>query len=291
MTKLSFTTLNDAADPTFNQLLGINNEGVIAGYFGSGTPPTTHPNKGYTLTWPYQQGDYHNENFPGSQQTQVTGLNNRDLTVGFWADANGDNFGFVEHDGHFVNVVDPLAPKPAAGTPSVEQLLGVNDRDQAVGFYVDAQGNSHGFVYEIGQHEFDAVNISGFSNVTATGINNDGDISGFVVNAQGQDEGFVRDEHGKVTLLAGPTGAVSSQALGLNNKGEVVGTYTDAGNKMHGFVYNEHDHSYLTVDDPKGVGTTTVNGINDRNQLVGFYVDSAGNTDGMLVNVAGLHKS
>ena len=28
--------LHDAADPTFNQLLGINNAGVISGYFGSG---------------------------------------------------------------------------------------------------------------------------------------------------------------------------------------------------------------------------------------------------------------
>ena len=35
-------------DPTFNQLLGINNEGTIAGYFGSGAQG--HANKGYTLT-------------------------------------------------------------------------------------------------------------------------------------------------------------------------------------------------------------------------------------------------
>src|SRR5207302_11059160 len=42
----TFKTLNDNADPTFNQLLGINTHGVIAGYFGSGA--TGHPNKGYT---------------------------------------------------------------------------------------------------------------------------------------------------------------------------------------------------------------------------------------------------
>ena len=39
---------------------------------------------------------------------------------------------------------------------------------------------------------------------------------------------------------------------------------------------------YRTVDDPHGIGTTTINGVNDRGQLVGFYVDSAGNTDGFL---------
>src|SRR4051794_31731419 len=40
----SFKTLDDPADPTFNQLLGINDSGVIAGYFGSGD--AGHPNKG-----------------------------------------------------------------------------------------------------------------------------------------------------------------------------------------------------------------------------------------------------
>ena len=39
-TTYTFTTLNDQADPTFNQLLGINSHNVISGYFGSGCPGT-----------------------------------------------------------------------------------------------------------------------------------------------------------------------------------------------------------------------------------------------------------
>ena len=35
-TAYSFRTVDNAADLTFNQLLGISNQGVIAGYFGSG---------------------------------------------------------------------------------------------------------------------------------------------------------------------------------------------------------------------------------------------------------------
>ncbi len=46
-TKYAFNTLNNQADPTFNQLLGINSHNVISGYFGAGTPG--HPNKGYLL--------------------------------------------------------------------------------------------------------------------------------------------------------------------------------------------------------------------------------------------------
>src|SRR4051812_2450951 len=144
----NFKTLNDAADPTFNQLLGINNNGKIAGYFGSGDVAHGHPNKGYTLTPPYGQNTYQNENFPNSVQTQVTGINNNDRTVGFWVDAAGNNFGFVDHDGKFTNVVDPAGNGKAAGGTTFEQLLGVNDKNDAVGFWNDANGNSHGFTYD-----------------------------------------------------------------------------------------------------------------------------------------------
>ena len=65
-----FTTLDDQADPTFNQLLGINGKGLVVGYFGSGEDG--HPNQGYQLTSPYSQANYHSENFPGAVQTQVT---------------------------------------------------------------------------------------------------------------------------------------------------------------------------------------------------------------------------
>src|SRR5580704_789743 len=67
----NFQDIIDTADPTFNQELGINNGGLIAGYFGSGA--AVHPNKGYTVPSPYTS--FTNENFPGSVQTQVTGLN------------------------------------------------------------------------------------------------------------------------------------------------------------------------------------------------------------------------
>src|SRR5260370_5683609 len=119
-----FQDITNADDPTFNQELGINNAGVIAGYFGSGA--AGHPNKSYTVVRPYNtQLDFTNENFPGSVQTQVIGINNRDglgfdrvfrgTTVGFWSNMNNanmvnNNFGFVNiggQDGRFINVNNP----------------------------------------------------------------------------------------------------------------------------------------------------------------------------------------
>ncbi len=78
-----FVEIGSHNDRTFNQLLGINNNGRIAGYFGSGA--VNHPNKGYTINAPYAQGDFRSENFPGSVQTQVTGLNDGGVQVGFYA--------------------------------------------------------------------------------------------------------------------------------------------------------------------------------------------------------------
>ena len=60
-TSYSFRTHDNAHDLTFNQLLGVNNHGLIAGYFGSGAQG--HPNKGYLLFPPYSsQRNYRNEN-------------------------------------------------------------------------------------------------------------------------------------------------------------------------------------------------------------------------------------
>jgi hypothetical protein len=291
----SITTLDDQADPTFNQLLGINNEGTIAGYFGSGLPG--HPNKGYTLTPPYGQGNYHNENFLGSVQTQVTGINNNGVTVGFWADANNannanNNFGFYQKNGSLFDVVDPMGQGKAANGMTVEQLLGVNDKDKAVGFWTDANGNNHGFTYDIGSKSFNEDNIAGFASTETTAINNEGHIAGFVA-ANGNDVSFIQKGN-QLEWLNGPKGAVSTQAFGINNADQVVGSYTDATGAMHGFLFDEKSKTYATIDDPNGVkgptGMTVLNGINDKGQVAGFYLDAAGNTDGMLVQVSVHHS-
>ena len=145
-TSYSFQTLDNANDLTFNQLLGINDEGVIAGYFGSGA--AGHPNKGYLLA--PRHGTYLNENVPGSVQTQVTGLNNEGVTVGFWSSSDNGagqdaNVGWVDVDGHFRTIDFPLV----SSSPAIDQDLGVNDEGVVVGFYNDANGNSHGYEYDI----------------------------------------------------------------------------------------------------------------------------------------------
>ncbi|MGA2929015.1 MAG: hypothetical protein ABSG43_24110 [Solirubrobacteraceae bacterium] len=281
-----FQTLDNGQDPTFNQLLGINQQGVIAGYYGSGAQG--HPNKGYKLLAPYRHGRYVSENFPGSAQTQVTGLNDRGVIVGFWSDSDNAsqlnaNFGFYKLGGSFHTV---NFPSGASSSPPVNQLLGVNNSDIAVGFYNDAAGASHGYTYNIKRNRFHPVTIAGATSVTAAAINNRGDIAGFDSTGSGI-LGFLRRAGGSLTTLAYP-GATLTEALGVNDLDEVVGYYETAGSlaPMHGFTWTPRN-GFETVNDPKGIDTTTVNGVNDRGQLVGFYVDSTGNTDGMLATPGG----
>jgi probable HAF family extracellular repeat protein len=277
-TTYTFTTLDNQADPTFNQLLGINSHNVIAGYFGSGA--AGHPNKGYLLNPPYGQANYVNENFPGSAQTQVTGLNNLGDTSGFWVTANGTNHGFVEWNGVFASYNDPKTPHMKG---SVNQLLGIDNAGVAVGFYNDAKGHSH--AYEVNQATgvFTAIKVPGAVSAAATGINNLGDIVGFATDASGTTSSWLM-HNGQLTAYQFP-GGTNTQAFGVNTKDQIVGSYLDGAGVQHGFVLSKPfgpvSH-WQTIDDPNGIGSTVVNGINTAGDLVGFYTDAAGNTHGML---------
>jgi len=278
----SFRTLNNDNDPTFNQLLGINDSGVIAGYFGSGAQ--NHPNKGYTLLPGYHQSDYRNQNYPHSKQTQVTGLNNNGIEVGFYSTMNtasgsNNNFGYYFNGKHFHKVNFPTS-NPAS--PPVDQLLGVNDENIAVGFYVDSQGNSHGYLYDINTHTYKSWNphVSGEVSVTPTGINDADSVTGFYSNAKGDTRGFlIRKSAPRLFVLSFP-GADATMPFGVNKFGEVVGVYT-MGSKNIGFTWTRNQ-GFRSVRDPLGPNQTFVNGINSAGDLVGFYTAADGNTDGFL---------
>jgi len=270
-----FQTLNDAKDPTFNQLLGIDHTGKIVGYYGSGT--AGHPNNAYLLLPPHGQNDYVAENFPGAAQTQAVALNNRHDLAGFYVDGAGNNFGFIKWDGQFTSYRDP---KTGSGT--VNQILGLNDSGIAVGFYTDGAGLNHAFALNRKGPQFVELTPPGGNNATASGINDQGDVTGYLTSASGAVVSFLY-RNGKYYEFSFPN-ATSTTAYGINRSDEIAGSYIDAGGATHGFTLSDPlgKPSFATIDDPRGVGTTVVNGINTTGELVGFYVDAAGNTDGFL---------
>jgi PEP-CTERM motif len=280
-----FHTLNDPADPPFNgvtftNLLGINNSGLIAGFYGSGQ--AGDPNKGFLLTLP---STFVAGNFPGSAQTQLTGLNNTGVVTGYLYKTNNgvpvDNqFGFYETGGNFVQVNNPKTPtNPPAGVLIENQLIGVNDHNIAVGFYNDASGNSHGYTYTISTGAFSPdINDPNAVSTVAAAINNSGEIAGFYTDAGGVIHGFL-DNNGQFTTVD-PPGSTETELLGLNDQGIAVG-FDMVGGVMQGLVFNSVLDMFTTLD-PNGSEGTTLNGINDLGDIVGFFVDGASNTDGLL---------
>jgi hypothetical protein len=278
-----FADVVNPADPTFNQLLGINSHNVIAGYFGAGG--SVHPNKGYLVDPPTPPGTFVNENFPGSAQTQVTGIDNKGNTCGFWVTAGGTSHGFVEWNGVFASYNDPKTPQMKGST---NQLLGINNNGVAVGFHTDAAGNNHAYQVNQATGVFSAIKIPGDVSTQATGINNLGDIVGIGTDANNVTTSWLL-HNGQLTTFQFPHGGSNTQALGINDHDEIVGSYDDASGVMHGFTLKSPlgpvSH-WQTIDDFSThtmPGTTVVNGVNDAGDLVGFYTDTAGNVTGMLV--------
>ena len=160
----SFRTIDNPADPTFNQLLGINDRGRIVGYFGSGAD-AAHPNQGYRVKPSSDQPRFRAENVPNSVQTQVVGINDDGTTVGFFVDHAGANIGFVARGGHFTSVANPAT----ASAAPFDQLLGINRHGIAVGFYNDADGAAHGYTYDTRAGTFTPVVLSELNDVSGGG--------------------------------------------------------------------------------------------------------------------------
>jgi hypothetical protein len=252
-TTYTFTEVNFSGD-TFTQLLGINKNGTIAGYHGSGAD-AQHPNKGFTLTLP---NTFTAMNYPSSAQTQVIGINDTNGTAGFYVDTKGVTHGFYQVSGTYRSQDFP--------STTFNQFLGWNNNQQAAGYSQDSAGNFHPYVWNKST-PYESILIPGAVSAQATNINNVGSISGFYIDSTGTNHGFLF-YNGLFTRLTYP-GATFTQALGVNDTNEVVGTYTDTSNLTHGFTWKAG--VFQSIDDPNGIGSTVVNGVNNAGTLVGFW--------------------
>jgi hypothetical protein len=262
----------NAADPAFNQLLGINDRGVVVGYRGSGAD-AQHPNRGYVVRPPYRQHDITDLKVPGAVQSQDVAINQAGAQAGFSIGADGATSGFVLAGDTLRTVHNPLG----TAHPAVDQLLGINDQGVAAGFYNDAKGHSHGYLYNACNRSFRPVTLPvKADSVQATGVNDHGVVSGFYTSGK-TTRGFVLD-HGKINSL-GFGNDTNTQVLGLDNAGDLVGSYVDGSKRTRGFVWS-HNH-LRTITVPHSTGTV-VNGLNNRGQLVGFFTTSDHRTVGFL---------
>ena len=249
--------------------------------------------------------------------TQLLGINSANLIAGYYgsgADAQHPNKGFT--------LSLPLSFTPENFPNSAQtQVIGINDQNTTGGFYIDMDGNTHGFVNIGGQ--FSTVDVPGTTFNQLLGVNNRGEQAGYyqfgpdtnvtfvpyihqtnglflllpIPNAQatGINDydmvcGFLNDAQGSHGYLwrSGASylqidypGAASTQILGINNQGQAVGSFTNSDKNTHGFVYNWYSRTFQQVDVP-GASSTVVNGINRQGRIVGFFTDNTNNTVGFV---------
>ncbi len=272
---LHFTTLRDHSDRKYDVATGINAQGVISGYCGSGS--ASDPSSGYTVAPHYGQRRYATEDYPKAAQTVVAAITERGDTAGYWLDAAGDIHAFVDLNGAYTRFTFRKHNQPYP-----TELLGIDSHGLTVGFYQDGSGAAHAFELNLNTGKFHAISPAGAASAVATGINGRGDVVGWLVNSSGAQHGWVL-EGVHFTIFDYPGGAMT-QPSGINGKGEVVGSYEDASGYTHGFLLlNPLNRSkWQSVNDPNAYGYTIARGIDGTGRIVGAYLDRHGNTVGFL---------
>jgi hypothetical protein len=179
---------------------GINDHGTIVGQYvtSAGTTPgfvRLNGNSFITINAP-----------SGPDVVNVQSINNHGLIVGFYKGTDGQFHGFMANENSAVNgvitatpITDPVIPT-VPGEPGAtfvfSQILSVNDKGIAVGYYGDSTTSQHGFFYNTntGQYTFLDDPNAAFSNgvevTQITGITNSGEITGFYSDANGVFHGF-----------------------------------------------------------------------------------------------------
>jgi hypothetical protein len=195
----NFNTLTNLppANPgntTSEVAFGINNAGTITGQY-------VHSQTGLTPGFVDVQNTFLPVNPAGSMVTNVQGVNNNGLALGFFAITNTPviNNNPPQHGFLFDTKTSQLSllPDPARPQLFLTQYLGINDKNQAAGYWQDTAGSQHGFIYNIITNNFSFLDdplqapFNGITVTQITGINDSAAITGFYMDGNGIDHAFV----------------------------------------------------------------------------------------------------
>jgi hypothetical protein len=219
--------------------------------------------------------------------TNMNGISNAGVAVGFTIDNNGNFTNFTAV--HWNPRAGRILTQPAT---TGAMAFGINSAGVVVG--TDGNGNAF-FLYRGVVKTFIPP---GGTSATAFGINDHNTIVGQYVTATAS-PGFVRLNASSFVTINAPSGPNTVNAQGINNNGLVVGFYVGTDGQDHGFIANARAarNGVLTgtpVADPVipavpgEPGATFVFsqilGINDHGIAVGYYGDSTGSQHGFLYN-------
>jgi probable HAF family extracellular repeat protein len=241
---------------------GINNDGMVVGYYaggGGGGDPYDH-------AFTYVNGQISPfELTSHGPNTTANGINSAGQVVGLRGTDQVGEVGYIlSPDGSEQYISNN--PDQVSGVH--DHAFGINDQGEVVGSHFDQNGKV-GFVWRDG-------NISTIQAPGATeahGVNNQDVIVGSANNY-----GFIDVNH-KFYLL-GINGAKVVDPMAINNFNTVVGSYEDSSKHWHGWI---DQGGHLSFINAPGAADTWVTGINDEGTVVGYSdTSSGGPTQGFI---------
>ena len=234
-----------------------------------------------TSMWAQSVYSFQTVNYPGDNFTQLLGINNSLLIAGYH---NADqNSGFtLRLPFNFTTENFPNS--------MMTQVIGINNMGTTDGFFVDNNGNTHGFYANDGRYTVVDYPQTAFNQLL--GQNDMGQASGYYSLSQDNstpDFPYVYDEMGGVfQVIAIPAAVGGAQATGVNNSQQICGFYIDGNGVNHGFLLN---FGLLVTLDAPGSTFTQALGLNNKGQVVGSYTDANGNGHGFVWTSAGGFKT
>jgi probable HAF family extracellular repeat protein len=200
---------------------------------------------------------------PGAQETDVNDINKTNVLVGYecsdnLCDSGGTAKAWVQVNGTIKFLRIPGATQSRA--------YGINDKNQIVGWYNDASGLTHGFMYDKGT--VTTIDPPGSTLTNAWSINNAGIIVGAYTDASGVFHGFV-DNAGAFKTFDAPNGSILTEFTGINNHNQQVGIYDSSDGVEHGFTLVGKTFTDVTYPGANTIVTAT-DRINDSGEIVGL---------------------
>ncbi len=209
------------------RLTGLNNSGVQVGFwFARGRAARA-------AGWYLDNGRFQSVSFPAAGSaspppSELLGVNDHDVAVGFYTDADGLDHGYTYDIAtrRFGAVAVPGASSVVAAA--------INNAGSVAGFCTGPAGLTEGFVLAPGGR----LSVLRFPRATATraaGINDAGEVVGDYQAGPGT-RGFTWTSAQGFAAVDGPGGAVSTAITGVNDAGDLVGYYTDRAGRTDGLL-------------------------------------------------------
>jgi len=189
---------------------GVNSAGVAAGW-------CTSAKTGLDIAFTYSKGKFTTVNFPKSNGTQATGINDKGEVVGLYLDSSNITHGFSLVGKKYTS----LDPKGETNTVA----WGVNNAGQVTVYGTNSASKFDSFL--LTGKTFKNINNPNAKGTSSLGTivhapANNGDIDGTYYDSTGAEKGWLLHK-GKYYDVVDPGGV--SRADGINDKAELVGRY------------------------------------------------------------------